>query len=47
MMEQLIHHLGTDKDWLTYTKFIINNNLKDLNADILRNEGYAKSLQKD
>jgi len=47
LMEILIHQLGTDKTWLTYTNFIIENDLSKVNGDIIRNEGLIKSLKND
>lgn len=47
LMEILIHQLGTDKTWLTYTNFIIENDLTKVNGQIIRNEGFLKSLKND
>jgi len=47
LIEKLINELGTDKNWLTYSKYIIDNNLFEINGDIIRNEGYLKSLKDD
>lgn len=47
LMEILIHQLGTDKTWLTYTNFIIENELTKVNDQIIRNEGLIKSLKND
>ena len=47
LMEILIHQLGTDKTWLTYTNFIIENDLTKVNGQIIRNEGLIKSLKND
>ncbi|WP_166426931.1 cytidylyltransferase domain-containing protein [Flavobacterium psychrotolerans] len=47
LMEILIHQLGTDKSWLTYTNFIIENDLAKVNDQIIRNEGLIKSLKND
>ena len=35
----LINHLGYQKDWLTYTNFIKNNEQLFKNQQIMRNEG--------
>lgn len=43
----LVEELGTSKDWLTYTNYIIENSEKLKNQNIIRNEGYLKSLQND
>ncbi len=47
LIEKLINELGTDENWLTYSKYIIDNNLFEINGDIIRNEGYLKSLKND
>ena len=47
LMEILIHQLGTDKSWLAYTNFIIENDLGKVNDQIIRNEGLIKSLKND
>ena len=43
----LIRNLGSNKTWLEYTNFIIDNSLSDINGMILRNEGLVKSLMND
>ncbi|WP_218648128.1 cytidylyltransferase domain-containing protein [Winogradskyella forsetii] len=47
LIEHLIQKLGTEKTWLEYTDYIIAQNLTKLNAGIIRNEGFLKSLKKD
>lgn len=47
VMQWLVDELGTDKDWLTYTKHMLANQDKLANARIQRNEGYLKSLKKE
>jgi len=47
LIKILIDSLGIQKTWLEYTNYIINNNLVKLNDDIIRNEGFLKSLKKD
>jgi spore coat polysaccharide biosynthesis protein SpsF len=47
LVEILIHQLGNDKTWLTYTNFIIENDLTKVNGQIIRNEGFLKSLKND
>jgi spore coat polysaccharide biosynthesis protein SpsF (cytidylyltransferase family) len=47
LIEVLIKNLGANKTWEDYTNFIINNNLIRINGEIIRNEGYLKSLNKD
>lgn len=43
----LIEHLGADKDWNIYTDYILNHGQELKNQNIIRNEGYLKSLNKD
>jgi spore coat polysaccharide biosynthesis protein SpsF len=43
----LINELGTDKTWLEYTNYIIQNKLDTINDNIIRNEGLLKSLKND
>lgn len=47
LIEILVNTLGTDKSWKEYANYIIENGLYDLNKNIIRNEGYQKSLIKD
>jgi len=47
VMQWLVEELGADKDWLTYTKFILANQYQLDNTHILRNEGYLKSLENE
>lgn len=47
LVSQLINQLGTSENWRTYTKYIIDNKLNDINKDIIRNEGLLKSLKND
>ena len=47
LMETLIEELGTNKTWREYTDYIIENNLNTINKDIVRNEGYTKSIKND
>ncbi len=47
LIEHLIQKLGTEKTWLEYTDYMIENNLTKLNEGIIRNEGFLKSLKKD
>ena len=47
LIELLINKLGTDKTWLEYTNYIIENNLTKINDQIIRNEGLLKSLKED
>lgn len=43
----LIKELGTDKSWLEYTNYIIDNKLNEINDSIIRNEGLLKSIKND
>ena len=47
LIKILIENLGTQKSWIEYTDYIIDNNLDKLNHYILRNEGLLKSLKND
>jgi spore coat polysaccharide biosynthesis protein SpsF (cytidylyltransferase family) len=40
VLQWLVEELGTDKDWLTYTEYMLANEEKLTNARIKRNEGY-------
>jgi spore coat polysaccharide biosynthesis protein SpsF (cytidylyltransferase family) len=48
VMQELIKGLGMDKSWLDYVSFLDNNeNIKAINAEYERNEGYSKSINND
>lgn len=47
LVKRLIEDLGTDCDWTTYINHIIKNDLFKINGNVLRNEGYKKSLKED
>jgi spore coat polysaccharide biosynthesis protein SpsF len=47
LINKIISDLGSEKSWLYYTEYIIKNDLANINSNIIRNEGYLKSLQKD
>jgi spore coat polysaccharide biosynthesis protein SpsF len=47
LIEIVINNLGTEKSWLEYTNYIIQNKLTDINDQIIRNEGLLKSLKND
>ena len=47
VMQWLVNELGTDKDWLTYTKYMLANQKRLANAQIQRNHGYIKSLENE
>jgi spore coat polysaccharide biosynthesis protein SpsF (cytidylyltransferase family) len=46
-IEVLVNDLGTDRTWLDYTNYIIKFPKKFTNQQIIRNEGYQKSLLED
>jgi spore coat polysaccharide biosynthesis protein SpsF len=47
LINKVVSELGTEKSWLDYTEYIIKNDLSNINGNIIRNEGYLKSLKKD
>ncbi|MFH6963255.1 cytidylyltransferase domain-containing protein [Flavobacterium plurextorum] len=47
LIKILIESLGTDKAWIEYTNYIIENDLIKVNDKIIRNEGLLQSLKKD
>jgi spore coat polysaccharide biosynthesis protein SpsF (cytidylyltransferase family) len=48
LIEQLILALGTNKSWMDYIAYLNQHpDLLRINAQITRNEGYQKSLNKD
>jgi spore coat polysaccharide biosynthesis protein SpsF len=47
LISVLINDLGTDKTWLEYVIYMIQNNLVKINGTITRNEGLLKSLEND
>jgi len=47
LIKKLIEDLGTNETWLTYTKHILANNYTQINSNIIRNEGFLKSLKND
>lgn len=47
LMEKLINELGMEQDWITYANYIIEQDLSSINGNIIRNEGYLKSLKRD
>lgn len=47
LIKILINNLGTEKSWLEYTNYIIENDLTKINDQIIRNEGLLKSLKED
>ena len=48
VIEKIIEELGTDKSWKIYADFYLKNKeVLNLNSNIIRNEGYLKSLKQD
>lgn len=47
LITRLLEALGPDQDWLTYTNYVIDNDLSTINNHIIKNEGYLKSLKED
>lgn len=46
VIEHLIQNLGPDKDWKHYANYLLNNpNVRNMNDQITRNEGFYKSQQ--
>ncbi len=47
LINKIISDLGTEQGWLDYTEYIIKKDLANINGNIIRNEGYLKSLKND
>ncbi len=48
VISRIIKHLGTDKSWVEYTEYLLQNEaIKALNETIARNQGYEKSIKQD
>ena len=47
VIEKLINALGLDRTWLEYVQYMLDHNLTAINSDIIRNEGFLKSLKND
>jgi spore coat polysaccharide biosynthesis protein SpsF (cytidylyltransferase family) len=48
LIEKLIENLGYERPWIDYALFLEQNSeIRAINAEYERNEGYAKSLKKD
>jgi spore coat polysaccharide biosynthesis protein SpsF len=47
LVSKLVNSLGIDQNWVSYTKYIIENSLFEINSSIIRNEGFLKSLKND
>ena len=47
LVKKIVHELGVNESWLTYSNYIIKNKLSKINEHIIRNEGLLKSLKND
>ena len=48
VIEKLINLLGINKPWMEYVRALLNNpEIKRINKQLIRNEGYEKSIEKD
>lgn len=48
VVAKLIEHCGFDADWMTYTTtYLEHEDIRAINQDTVRNEGYLKSLKSD
>ena len=48
VIKQLITTLGFNQDWKTYADYYLNNqDIRAKNSQIIRNEGYIKSIKED
>lgn len=47
VVESLINELGKQASWLAYTRYLLTSDIARLNSNIIRNEGYLKSLKND
>lgn len=47
LIKELVINLGANQSWLTYTNYIIEHQLHQLNSTIVRNAGLLKSLKND
>lgn len=48
VIKLIINGLGLNEDWKTYADYYLSNpKINKLNSDIIRNEGYLKSLKED
>lgn len=47
VIKHIVETLGTDKSWMEYTQYYVDNKLNELNGSFERAEGYKKSLQND
>lgn len=48
LVKKLVEALGTDRTWLEYAEYILKNpHVQILNQEIVRNEGYTKSINEE
>lgn len=47
VIKKLISALGTNAAWEEYCNFMIEHNIDKINADIIRNEGYLRSIENE
>ena len=48
LIEKLIQQAGTNAKWQEYTKiYQENHEISSINKDIIRNEGYKKSIENE
>lgn len=47
LIKKVVEELGIDETWLKYTRYILGKNYNQLNSNIIRNEGFLKSLAND
>lgn len=47
LISKIIYELGPNKSWKEYVSYILTGNLTNINGNIIRNEGYLKSLKND
>lgn len=47
LINKIVCEIGTNKSWQEYVDFILKYNLTNINGNIIRNEGYLKSLKND
>jgi spore coat polysaccharide biosynthesis protein SpsF len=47
LITKLVEDLGLEETWLSYTRHIIENKYNTINSNIIRNEGFLKSLKND
>ena len=47
LINKIIDELGPNKSWQEYVIYILTGNLTNINGNIIRNEGYLKSLKND